>query len=320
MVQVDEINNIGVIGAGLMGHSIAQLFASKGYRVSIFDNDQQMLHSVPERIRKNLSVYCELGLLEPSAIDVYLKEISLCPTLDAVCREAHFVIEAVSENLELKRQIFLELEERVNANTILASNTSAISITKISELLRTRERVLGTHFWNPAHIIPCVEVIRSDFTDEGVYETVIALLTKVGKEPVRVLKDVPGFLGNRMQHALWREAVSLVEHGIASAEDIDRVVKYSFGLRMPFIGPLETADLAGLDLTFAVHEDLFPYLEVASQPSPVLQEKIARGELGVKTGRGFHVWTAKKVAETIGQRDRFLLKLLQHLLPGVEVS
>jgi 3-hydroxybutyryl-CoA dehydrogenase len=320
MVQAEEINHIGVIGAGLMGHSIAQLFAGKGYRVRIFDNDPHMLQSVPQRIRKNLSVYCELGLLEPASIDLYLQEISLCPSLQDVCRQAHFVIEAVPENLELKRRIFLELEDLVPAEAILASNTSAISITKISEPLRTKERMLGTHFWNPPHIIPCVEVIRSDFTAAEVYDTVVALLTKVGKEPVRVLKDVPGFLGNRLQHAMWREAVSLVEHGIASAEDIDRVVKYSFGLRLPFLGPLETADLAGLDLTHAIHQDLFPHLEAASQPSPVLGDKIARGDLGVKSGRGFHVWTAQKVAETVGQRDRFLLKLLQQLLPGVDMS
>ncbi len=298
-----------------MGHSIAQLFALNGFQVSLFDVDRRALDTVPGRIRRNLAVCGELGLAAPEDADSCLANIRLCPQLDRACHGVHLVIEAAPENLGLKRKLFAEVEGYVTPETILSSNTSAISITKISESLENKSRMLGTHFWNPPHIVPCVEVIRSEFTDPQVYETVFALMEKLGKEPVRVLKDVPGFLGNRMQHALWREAVALVERGIASAEDVDRVVKYSFGLRLPFIGPLETADLAGLDLTLDVHKDLFPHLENSTEPSPLLIQKVDHKELGVKTGEGFHAWTAEKAAEAVCRRDRFLLKLIQEILP-----
>ena len=172
----------------------------------------------------------------------------------------------------MKRKVFAEVERHAAPDAIFSSNTSAISITEIGAALKNKERFLGTHFWNPPQVLPCVEVIRGDETAEGAFETVYALMEKVGKVPVRVLKDVPGFLGNRLQHAMWREAISLCDKKVASAEDIDKVVKYGFGARMPFIGPMETADLAGLVLTRDIHRYLFPYLESATKPAPVLEE------------------------------------------------
>ena len=293
-----KITKIGIIGAGLMGHGIAQIFASHGYSVNIFDSVGETLAAVPGKIRSNFKVFLELGLVSETDVEECLKKINLSNNL-----------EAISENLDLKRKIFSELEQYVPQDAIFCSNTSVISITEISERLKHKARFLGTHFWNPPHIIPCVEIVKGKYTSDTVFETIFELMKNVNKEPVRVLKDIPGFLGNRLQHAMWREAISMVEKGVAEAEDIDKVVKYGFGLRCPFIGPLETADLAGIDLGYAVHEYLFPYLENSSEPSPVLKEKIDAGMLGVKTGQGFHTWTPEKVEKIINQRDLILLKI-----------
>jgi 3-hydroxybutyryl-CoA dehydrogenase len=226
-----------------------------------------------------------------------------------VCSGVELIIEAVSENLALKRAVFGDLERLATPQTIFCSNTSGISIRKISEGLKGKERVVGTHFWNPPHLVPCVEVIRSPYTSPGSFQTVIELMKKVGKEPVRVLKDVPGFLGNRLQHALWREALSLVEKGVADPEDIDRVVKYGFGLRLPFLGPLETADLAGLDLVYDIHQYLFPELENRTTPSPLLKKLVDQKKMGVKTKGGLYPWTDETIHRIIRQRDKALLKI-----------
>jgi 3-hydroxybutyryl-CoA dehydrogenase len=304
-LKVEEIESIGVVGAGLMGHGIAQTFALKGYKVRLFDSDSNVLENAPAKIRRNLQTLLDLNLIDSSEIVYSLKHLHLCKSLSAMCSGVELIIEAVSESLELKRVVFSDLE------TILCSNTSGISIGKIGERLRFKERVVGTHFWNPPHLVPCVEVIQSPYTSPEVFQTVIELMKKVGKEPVRVLKDIPGFLGNRLQHALWREAISLVEKGIADPEDIDKVVKYGFGLRLAFLGPLETADLAGLDLVYDIHHYLFPELENRSTPSPLLKTLVDQKATGVKVKKGFYHWTDERIEQIIQQRDKALLRITE---------
>lgn len=310
-MKVEQIRAIGVIGAGLMGHGIAQVFALKRYKVKLFDNDLNVLQSAPEKIHNNLQTLLEMHLVEPQEIEDCLNHLQLCHTLPEMCEGVELTIEAVSENVDLKRAIFGELEALTTPQTILCSNTSGISIGLISENLRFKERVIGTHFWNPPHIVPCVEVIKSQFAADEVFHTVIELMERVGKKPVRVLKDIPGFLGNRLQHALWREAISLVEKGIAAPEDIDRVVKYGFGLRLPFIGPLETADLAGLDLVYDIHKYLFSDLENRSTPSPLLKTLLDQKATGVKSKKGFYNWTDERTKQIIQQRDKALLRITE---------
>lgn len=309
-----EIKNIGVLGAGLMGHGIAQLLAVGGCRVKLFDQAPQMLATAFQRMADNLQVFLGLGMITQDQIDQALARITLAEDMADLCRDQDMVIEAVSENLELKRTVFATLESLTTPQCILASNTSAISIGKIARDLARPGRVLGAHFWNPPHVVPCVEVIRGPQTEDAVMEAVFALLRRVGKRPVRVQKDVPGFVGNRMQHALWREAIALVQEGIASAEDVDEVVRYSFGLRLAFLGPLATADLAGLDLTYEVHKDLFPHLDRSTEPSPLLTQKIEQGELGAKSGQGFHRWTPEKLRQVISRRDEVLLRIVREVL------
>ena len=313
MLLSEGKNRIGVLGAGLMGHGIAQVFAVKGWDVAIYDRDEKALSASLARVRSNLDVFVRLGIVKADEIEPSLRRIRLADSMAEMCRDRAFIIEAVIENLKVKREVFSEMEQFVPPETILASNTSAIQISGIAEGLRHPERVLGTHFWNPPHVVPCVEVIKANQTADNVFETVYRLMQQVGKTPVRVLKDIPGFLGNRMQHALWREAIKLVENGIASAEDVDKVVKNAFGLRLAFLGPLETADLAGLDLTHQVQADLFQHLDCSTMPSQLLEEKLELGETGAKSGRGFHRWPADKLKRVVEQRDSVLLRILQQV-------
>ena len=289
---------ISVIGAGLMGHGIAQVFALAGHDVSIHDSIAANLDSAKARILANLK---DLGD-DSSAVE------RVRPTADlaAAVREADYVVEAVLEHLPLKQQLFAEIETHVRPGTILASNTSVIPITKIMEGLRDRARALGTHWWNPPYLVPLVEVIGTQWTSPAAIDWTMALHKAAGKMPVHVKKDVPGFVGNRLQHALWREAIALVERGICDAETVDTVIKASFGRRLAVLGPLENADLVGTDLTLAIHEIVLPAIESSTAPSRYLQRLVAEKKLGMKTGEGFRAWSAE-------QQARLRARVLDHL-------
>src|SRR6266508_1308216 len=264
---------IAVIGAGLMGHGIAQVFALAGHDVSIQDSVAANLDSAKARILANLR---DLGD-DLSAVE------RVRPTADLAeaVREADYVVEAVLEDLPLKQKLFVEIEENVRPHTILASNTSVIPITKIMEGFRDRSRALGTHWWNQPYLMPLQQAI--DWTR--------ALHKASGKMPVHVKKDVPGFVGNRLQHALWREAIALVERGVCDAETVDTVIKASFGRRLAVLGPLENADLVGTDLTLAIHKTVLPDIDNRPHPSPYLEGLVNNGKLGFKSGEGFRSWS-----------------------------
>jgi 3-hydroxybutyryl-CoA dehydrogenase len=206
------------------------------------------------------------------------------------------VFEAGPENLALKQQIFTSIEAAASPTAILASNTSVIPITQIMSGLKRAERALGTHWWNPPYLVPLVEIIKTSATSAAVVEAMTVLLTAVGKTPVTVEKDVPGFIGNRLQHALWREAIALVASGVCDAKTVDTVVKASFGRRLAVLGPLENADLVGTDLTLAIHESVLGDLDRTPGPSPYLKDLVAAGKLGMKSGEGFRRWTPEQQA------------------------
>jgi 3-hydroxybutyryl-CoA dehydrogenase len=279
---------VAVIGAGLMGHGIAQVFALAGHDVTITDTVVQNLDSAKSRIAANLR---DLGD-DQSAVERVLPCFDLA---DAV-RHADYVVEAVSENLPLKQKLFAEIERHVRPDTILASNTSVIPITAIMQELQKRERALGTHWWNPPFLVPLVEIIETQWTSPHTVAWAMDLHQMAKKKPAHVKKDVPGFIGNRLQHALWREAISLVENGICDAETVDAVIKASFGRRIAVLGPLENADLVGTDLTLAIHEMVLPAIDGRPAPSPYLQKLVADGKLGFKSGEGFRKWSAEERA------------------------
>ena len=308
-MEAEEIKAIGIVGAGLMGHGIAQVFGMKGYRVNLYDKDPGTLKDAPGKIRENLQLFLEAELINNSDLESCMKNINLCHRVADLCKGMDVVIESVSEKLEVKQLVFSELERYTSPQTLLCTNTSGIRIAKISEGLKNKNRVVGAHFWNPPHTVPCVEVIKSEYTSDEAFQTILDLMKRVGKEPVRVLKDVPGFLGNRLQLALFREALFLFQQGIASPEDIDRVVKYSFGSRFPFIGAFETMDLAGHDLGHEVQNYLFPELCSDLKPLNILKRMVEDGLLGVKTGKGFYEWSDEKIRDTIRRRDLGLLTL-----------
>ncbi len=289
---------IAVIGAGLMGHGIAQVFAVAGHDVTITDAAANLLNTVKDRIATNLR---ELGEDESAAASV-----RPCNDLAEAVRGADYVVEAVSENLALKQKLFADIERYVRPDTILASNTSVIPITSIMQGLAVRERALGTHWWNPPFLVPLVEVIETQWTSPDTVARTMQLHEAADKKPAHVKKDVPGFIGNRLQHALWREAISLVENGICDAETVDAVIKASFGRRLPVLGPLENADLVGTDLTLAIHNVVLPAIDSRPRPSPYLEALVAEGKLGFKSGEGFRKWSA-------GEQAALRAKVVQHL-------
>jgi 3-hydroxybutyryl-CoA dehydrogenase len=293
-----EKARIGVIGAGLMGHGLAQVFATHGHEVCVYDPNEASLATLRERIQTNLRD------LEQSQSAV--ERVSPCRTLLDAVRRSDFIVEAAVEDLSLKQQLFAEIEQGAPAHAILASNTSVIPITAIMQGLRDRSRALGTHWWNPPYLVPLVEVIGTQWTSAEAIERTMELHKSVGKTAVHVQKDVPGFVGNRLQHALWREAISLVENGICDAETVDTVVKASFGRRLAVLGPLENADLVGTDLTLAIHRTVLPHIDRTPGPSAYLEQLVAAGKLGMKAGEGFRKWTPE-------QQAALRARVLQHL-------
>jgi 3-hydroxybutyryl-CoA dehydrogenase len=289
---------IAVVGAGLMGHGIAQVFALAGHEVAITDTVMASLGNVQERIAANLR---DLGDDERAVERVHPSH-----DLAETVRDADFVVEAVSEDLPLKRKLFGEIERAARPGAILASNTSVIPISRIMSALKDKSRALGTHWWNPPYLVPLVEVIGTRWTSPDAIARTIELHAAAGKTPVHVKKDVPGFVGNRLQHALWREAIALVENGICDAETVDTVIKASFGRRLAVLGPLENADLVGTDLTLAIHKTVLPAIDNRSRPSPYLAALVKSGRLGFKSGEGFRAWSA-------GEQAALRARVLQHL-------
>lgn len=295
--------HIAVIGAGLMGHGIALTMARAGRDVAITDPIAAARDTVLARISESLA---QLGDA-PAQIASTLKKITISDSVARTVAQADVVFEAVPEKMALKQAIFAEVEAHAPESCILASNTSVMPITEIMGGLQLRNRALGTHWWNPPHIVPLVEVIRTKWTDDAAMTAMVDLLAMAGKSPVRVEKDVPGFIGNRLQHALWREAISLIERGICDAAAVDTVIKTSFGRRLAVLGPLETADMVGTDLTLDIHDNVLADIENSPAPSPYLRALVAQGKLGFKTGQGFYTWDES-------EKTALRAKVAKHLL------
>jgi 3-hydroxybutyryl-CoA dehydrogenase len=310
-MKLDQIKQIAIIGAGIMGHGFAQIFACKGYSVFLYDIDEKILKSALARIGASLDIFIEHGMIRSKEKKAALEKISVTTNLEEAVGKADFILEAVPEILDLKKEIFAKLDRFAPPHAILASNTSGLSITQIGSATQRPQKTIIVHGINPPTIIPVVEIVRGEETSDETAELCYRLLLKLGKRPVRVLKEVPGFLFNRLQLALYREALYCLENGIASAEDIDNVVKTGYGFRLANLGPLETSDLGGLDTFYRLAQYLFPDLSDAKTAPPVLEKLVQAGKLGVKTGEGFYSYPPPVAKKKIKQRDQRLLQQLK---------
>ncbi len=308
-MKMKDVKYILICGAGMMGKNIAYVFASNPqFQIGVYDLYQT---DVPGGIRNNTKQLVEKGVITETELNDRLSRIQFTTDMDSeLVSRADLVVEAVFEDMKIKRETFAKLEARCRPDTIFCTNSSVMSPSEISAELKHRERFVGTHFWNPGHLIPLVEVVKSDASSDETAQTVMDVLASVGKEPVLCKKDVPGFIANRMQHALWREAISIVERGIADAATVDKAVKYAFGLRLPQLGPMENADMVGTDLTYNIHDYILKDLEDSHEPSPLLKKLRDEGKIGFKTGEGFQKWTPEQIQKSKDDLNEYLVRML----------
>ena len=281
------IRKAAVLGAGTMGHGIAQVLAASGVDTTIFDVAPGALDRALAAVRANLDKGVEKGKVAPAERDATLARISAASDLGAAVAGCDAVVEAVPEKLDLKRRIFADLGGRLDREVLLATNTSSLSISAIAEAAAHPERVVGMHFFNPVHIMKLVEVVRGERSSQAAVACAIGLARRMGKEPIDV-KDAPGFASSRLGIAIGMEAIRMLEEGVASAEDVDKAMVLGYGFPM---GPLRLTDLVGLDVRLSIAEYLAETLGPRFQPPELLRRLVAEGRLGKKSGRGFYDWT-----------------------------
>lgn len=303
-----NIRRVAVIGTGQMGPGIAQTCAMAGYDVIVIARSAASVERARTKVRANLDAMQPYGLVAADEIESIEARIRYRTDGLVATADADLVIEGVSEDLPLKQQLFAELEQVCRADTIVMSTTSGLRCTDIAAHMTRPERAIVGHYWNPPHLLPLVEVAPGEKTAPAVTDAVFAFLRSTGHAPVLTRKEVVGFVANRLQHALWREAFALVEQGISTPEEVDEALKTSFGARTPVLGIFEHADLVGLDLVQYLHSYMLADLDTKKGPNPVLVERVQRGELGVKTGKGFYDWSQKSAAEVLKARDAELLE------------
>jgi 3-hydroxybutyryl-CoA dehydrogenase len=295
-MNATEIQRIGVIGAGLMGHAIALEFAAAGFGVWLHDRGEAELARARQTIDASLRLWQELGILTASQAATVPARLNLTSDLAAAVGDAEVVIEAVFEDLAIKQALFRQLDALAPPAAILASNTSTFMPSLLAESTERPAQVLVAHYFNPPHLLPLVELVRGPATADATIATMRDLYQRIGKRPVVVQKEAPGFVGNRMQVALLREALSIVEQGIATPEEVDTVIKSGFGRRLSVAGVFEVFDAAGWDVTLAVLDQLLPAISATNEAPVFVREKVAQGDLGIKSGRGFYDWTPEQAA------------------------
>lgn len=303
--------NVLVIGSGIMGIGIAQACAQGGNKVVVNDLNDDILAKAKENIERQIEMMLKNDLYDKAKADATRANISYNAKLEDCAGDMDVVFEVIPEKLELKNDLFDRLEKLCPAKTIFATNTSGISINILAEGVKRKDKLVGTHFFNPALLIPLVEIICGEKTSDETVTTIMDMLSKSGKKPVKVAKDIPGFIGNRLQHALAREAMSLVQKGVATPEGIDEVVKSSIALRMLFTGPMEQRDFNGLDTHLSIASYLYKDLEDSHEPLQILKDKVAEGKWGLKTGEGFYDWKDKSVDNVKANTNQELIDVIK---------
>ena len=299
-----------VIGGGLMGHGIAQVLAKQSSLVWLYDVSSEKLKLSLKRIEDSLQLLERYNLIDSTSSREVLGRISPTTNLEEALHNVSFVVEAAPENLSLKQALFAKIEHFTSADTIIATNSSGLRVKDVSSKLRLLERVVGSHFFLPAQVVPLVEVSRGPKTSDKTMNETVALWKACGKEPIRVEHDLPGYIANRLQAALVREATSLLGRGVATAEDIDRAVRTGFGIRYLVSGPLEQRDLGGLDLHVDLSTSLWPDLNISPGPHPFVVNMVDKGKLGLKSGEGFIDWKGQSPEEVLKSRTEDLIKIM----------
>lgn len=309
------IHKFLVCGGGMMGSAIAQILAAMDdAEVTVYD---VFPVDIAAKVRNNMKLLVEKEIVTEEEVNKIISKISFTQDIHSEgVKNAQLVVECVLEDMEMKQNLFAQLEDIVAEDTIFCTNTSVMSPTEISAKCRCKERLCGTHFWNPAFLIPLVEVVKTPETSDEVAQTVMDILTKAGKKPVLCKKDVPGFIANRMQHALWREAISIVENGIADAKTVDDACKYSFGLRLPYLPPLVNSDMVSTQLTYNIHSYVLKDLEDSHEASPLLSKMLEEGKNGfraeAKNGihEGFMSYTDEEIKQINEGLNEYLIKMI----------
>src|SRR5215212_1476787 len=295
-MSANDIKRIAVVGAGLMGHGIALELAVHGFTVHLHDRDQAQLDRAKDSIAQGLARLVEIERVTPGEASAAPARIIMGRDLRSAVADSDLVIEAVSEDLDVKRALFRDLDDWAPPHAILASNSSSFMPSLLAAATARPRQVIVAHYFNPPYLLPLVELVRGEQTSTETVETLRELFLSIGKSPAVVQKEAPGFVGNRLQMALLREALAIVDAGIASPRDVDTIITSSFGRRLAVAGVFEVFEAAGWDLTLAVAEQLFPAIDRSAEPPASLREKVARGELGLKSGQGFYTWTPEEAA------------------------
>ncbi|MCH3922838.1 3-hydroxyacyl-CoA dehydrogenase family protein [Limosilactobacillus sp.] len=309
-MKVTDIKRIANIGAGTMGHATALQFAMHGYPVNLYDRDEDGLARGKKLIEHDLATFQQAGMLDEDPATV-LQRINYTTDLADAVSATDFVIESIVENQQIKQTVWQEIEQSVRPTTVLATNTSGLSPTALQSVLKHPERFVVAHFWNPAQLMPLVEVVPGQNTDSATVQLTVELMNKIGKHAVPLKKEALGFVGNRIQLAVLREAFHIVDEGIASPEAVDDIVKYSLGRRWNLVGPIASADLGGLDVFKNISSYLYADLANETGTDPTLAKKVEASELGLKTGHGFFDWQGDAGQQMVANRDQKLLKQLK---------
>ena len=291
-MDTPTIKKISVIGPGMMGHAIAQEFAFAGYEVMLYGRSEERLKLASDKIERSLKELAEWEVISENDIAPALERLQTTTDLGEAGSAADLIVEAIVEELEVKHELFSRLDTICPQETIFASNTSSILPSVLAAATRRPDRFLVAHYFNPPYLMPLVEIVRGKETSDVTVEVVYNLMNSIGKSPIICQKEAPGFIANRLQLVLWREAFNIVQRGIASPKDVDLAVKNSFGRRLGMVGPFELYEyIDGYDLTLQCEKYMLPDMDTSNQSYPLLLEKVERGELGAKTGKGFYEWT-----------------------------
>lgn len=310
-MNVDDIKNICNLGTGTMGFGTAFMFAKRGYLVKMYGRSEASVERGMKSIKATMETYKENDLIKDEEIPEILGRIKGCTTLEEAAENADFVIESIAEDLDVKREVWAKIENLTGPETIFATNTSGLSPTAIAEALVRKDKFLVAHFWNPPHLVPLVEIVPGKYTSQETVDITWRLIEKIDKKPVALKREALGFIGNRLQLALLREALYIVESGIATKEAVDTAVKYSLGRRLSTTGPLETADLGGLDIFHNIAAYLYEDLCDGKEPSELLRKAMRDGNLGAKTGMGLYDWTPEALKKIQKTRENILIEWLQ---------